>query len=321
MDYRVILIENNRVMLERLSSVVRGIDGYEIDARYQQAGDALGQGKMFQPNLILLDIDVSHNLALIPEFTEAFPGAAILCLSSNWDANNAAQIVKAGAKGYLIKPFTAQEFIEAVHTFGKSGMAVDENEYFANRPKSGILVGNGKDKYEEVGDASFKMCRLTKGDENFLFTKYEKNGKTEYYGTKKGKVEANSRNFLAELVEGQSYGDADMSRLLNAMLPDSEKSADMPRYAYVKGGRLANGLHYEDYQSRTQHEMSVIRYYFDNHVLVKIAAASYYRDANGKPNGHKCIIRLTEFSARPDMTLLALPEGLRDVTKRKEAKE
>lgn len=210
---------------------------------------------------------------------------------------------------------------DRMELFGKSGMAVDENEYFANRPKSGILVGNGKDKYEEVGDASFKMCRLTKGDENFLFTKYEKNGKTEYYGTKKGKVEANSRNFLAELVEGQSYGDADMSRLLNAMLPDSEKSADMPRYAYVKGGRLANGLHYEDYQSRTQHEMNVIRYYFDNHVLVKIAAASYYRDANGKPNGHKCIIRLTEFSARPDMTLLALPEGLRDVTKRKEAKE
>jgi len=145
-DYRVILIENNRVMLERLSSVVRGIDGYELDARYQQAGDALGQGKMFQPNLILLDIDVPQNLALIPEFTDAFPGAALLCLSSNWNANNAAQIVKAGAKGYLLKPFTAQEFIEAVHTFGRSGMAVSSETlaFFSPKGKSGktTLVAN-----------------------------------------------------------------------------------------------------------------------------------------------------------------------------------
>lgn len=205
--------------------------------------------------------------------------------------------------------------------FGKSGMAVDENDYFTNRPKSGIITGNGKDKYEEVGDDSFKMCRLTKGNENFLFTKYQKNGKTEYYGTKKGKVEANSRNFLAELVEGQSYGDADMSRLLNAMLPDSSKSADMPHYVYVKSGQLAGGLSYEDYQAKEAEGMHVIRYYFENHALVKIAAASYYPNVMGKPDGHKCIIRITEFSGRPDTSLLTLPEGLKDITKRKEGKK
>ena len=43
MDYQVILIENNRMMLERLSSVIRGTRGFELVARYQQAGDALGQ--------------------------------------------------------------------------------------------------------------------------------------------------------------------------------------------------------------------------------------------------------------------------------------
>ena len=146
MDYRVILIENNRVMLERLSSVIRGTSGFELDARYQQAGDALGQGQMFQPNLILLDIDTGHNLALIPEFAETFPGAAILCLSGNWDAGNAAQVVKAGAKGYLIKPFSSQEFLEAVQTFGKSGMASSSETlaFFSPKGKSGktTLVAN-----------------------------------------------------------------------------------------------------------------------------------------------------------------------------------
>lgn len=146
MDYQVILIENNRMMLERLSSVIRGTRGFELVARYQQAGDALGQGAMFKPNIILLDIDVTGNLGLIPEFTAAFPGAALLCISSHWDAKDAAQIVRAGARGYLIKPFSGEEFIDAVQTFGKSGMALGSETlaFFSPKGKSGrtTLIAN-----------------------------------------------------------------------------------------------------------------------------------------------------------------------------------
>lgn len=146
MAYKVILIENNRVMLERLSSVLRGVDGFELEARFQQAGDALGQGAMYQPNLILLDIDSGNNSALIPEFSTVFKNAAILCLSSNWDAKNAAKMVQAGAKGYLLKPFTAKEFLEAVDTFGKSGMAASSETiaFFSPKGKSGktTLISN-----------------------------------------------------------------------------------------------------------------------------------------------------------------------------------
>ncbi|MBR1761508.1 MAG: response regulator [Schwartzia sp.] len=146
MDYQVILIENNRLMLERLSSVIRATAGFNLIARYQQAGDALGQWAMFKPNIILLDIDVTGNLGLIPEFASAFPEAALLCVSSHWDAKDAAQIVKAGAKGYLVKPFTGEEFLEAVQTFGKSGMALGSEvlAFFSPKGKSGktTLIAN-----------------------------------------------------------------------------------------------------------------------------------------------------------------------------------
>ena len=133
-------------MLERLSSVIRATSGFNLIARYQMAGDALGQGALFKPNIILLDIDVSGNLALIPEFATTFPQAALLCVSSHWDAKDAAQIVKAGAKGYLVKPFTGEEFLEAVQTFGKSGMALGSEvlAFFSPKGKSGktTLIAN-----------------------------------------------------------------------------------------------------------------------------------------------------------------------------------
>ena len=205
---------------------------------------------------------------------------------------------------------------DRIELFGSSGMAVNQNDYLLNKIKRGIVISNGNDRYEEVGDGNFDMCRLTKGDENFLFTKYTKDNRITYYGTKKNKVEANSRNYLAEIIEGQSYGDEDMSWLINAMLPDDLKNDDMPHYYYVSSGKLNNNLNYEDYKSNDDDTLSAIRYYFEDNRLIKIAAVSYKKLSNSNVSGHKCIIKIDEFSSIPDKKFLSLPEGLEDVTDR-----
>ena len=48
MDNQVILIENDRLTLERLSGVISSTSGFTLVARYQHAGDALGQSAMFK---------------------------------------------------------------------------------------------------------------------------------------------------------------------------------------------------------------------------------------------------------------------------------
>ncbi|MBQ7479440.1 MAG: hypothetical protein IJT01_11205 [Selenomonadaceae bacterium] len=202
--------------------------------------------------------------------------------------------------------------------FGKNGMSVEKNDYLTNRQRIGIIVGDGEDRYEEVGDGQFNMCRLTKGKEEFYFTKYKKGDKYVYFGTKENKVEANSKNYLSEIVEGQSYGDADVSRLLKAMFPADKKTAGQAVYAYVKGGTLSDGTSYEDYKGIQNGMTSVIRYYFQGQSLTKIASANYHRTPEGSIDGYKCIVRVTEFTSVPDKALLKLPEGVEDVTKRKD---
>lgn len=206
---------------------------------------------------------------------------------------------------------------DKVALYGYSGLAVDKADYLLNKQVSGIITANGKDKYEEVGDTIFKMCRLNKNGEDYIFTKYTKNDKWNFFGNKKGKVVAQKANVLASIVDGASYGDQDMSRVLNAILPASMKSPDMPSFEYVTSGWLNNGLNYEDYQSSHDGMLEAIRYYFNGYNLVKIAYARSYKGADGGVDGHKCIIKISEFSPTPDETLLKLPEGLADVTKRK----
>ena len=145
-EYRVLLIEQNRIMMERLSSVVKNTKDFELVSRYQDPREALGQGGVFVPNLILLDIDIPENIQFVREFTRAFQQAGILCLSDQWNAQAASTVVKAGAKGYLIKPFTSEELIAAVDTFGKSGMGMlsETMTFFSPKGKSGktTLIAN-----------------------------------------------------------------------------------------------------------------------------------------------------------------------------------
>ena len=146
MDYRVILVESNRLMLERLSSVVRNTKGFELVSRYQQPGDALGQGGVFKPNMILLDIDEGDNLALLEDFTQTYKDADVICLSAKWAPSDSESIARAGAKGFLIKPFTSEELQEALRTFNKSGLSYGSNvlSFFSPKGKSGktTLIAN-----------------------------------------------------------------------------------------------------------------------------------------------------------------------------------
>ncbi|MBR2139271.1 MAG: hypothetical protein IJ963_00200 [Phascolarctobacterium sp.] len=223
-----------------------------------------------------------------------------------------------------ITPMPRKTNKDKVHFYGFDGMAVDKAHFLTNRQFDGTIVMNGVDKYEEVGYENMSMCNLTKGDKAYFFTKHFNGKKTTYYGDsgKKNKVSAHDKNMQAISINGQSYADPVMTRLLTAILPPSHKSADMPVYKYVDSGWLDNGLSYEDYRANIDGTLEAIRYYFNGNKLVKIAAASYYVLPDGKLDGNKAIIKIKEFTANPDVSYLNLPAGVKDVTKKpKKAKK
>ena len=199
---------------------------------------------------------------------------------------------------------------DRVDLFGKNTMAVEQNDYLLHRPRQGFITADGGDRYEEVGYADFNMCRLTKGGETYLFTRYEQKGKTVYYGLSEGKVAPVKQNYLAQLVTGESFGDEDMTLLLSAILPSKDRSGSTPAFSLVKEGTLDSGLTYADYKATDN--SAVIRYYLQGGKLTKIAAAFQEKTAEGQ-RGRKCIIRVGEFSPTAESGYLRLPTGLNAV--------
>ena len=148
--YRVMLVEKDRLMLEKLSAVIERTPGFTMAVRYQSKQDALGQGRMFDPNLILLDIDNENAIPLIESFHQSYPNADILGMAAEWRP----------ARGCLIKPFTGVELQEAVREFVTEGSEKDCETlvFFSPKGKSGktTLIANlaealARRSHEQVG--------------------------------------------------------------------------------------------------------------------------------------------------------------------------
>lgn len=146
MQYNIMLIEHNRLMLEQLAKVIDTAPDMRLVARFQSTSDALGQGRVFNPNIILLDADVGRVTDLLQEFVALFPGAAIICIGEKWDAESTSHFIQAGASGYLIKPFSYNGLKEAIQTYTTNGMEKHSRvmTFFSPKGKSGktSLIAN-----------------------------------------------------------------------------------------------------------------------------------------------------------------------------------
>ncbi|MBQ7705198.1 MAG: hypothetical protein IJT73_07225 [Selenomonadaceae bacterium] len=222
---------------------------------------------------------------------------------------------------------------DRVELYGKSGLAAESNDFLTNKPKDGVITADGQNKYEEVGGEvdgkQLYMCRLSKNGEDFFFTKYknkESERKWKYVGTRRNRVVANDKNYIAEILENESYGDADMSRLINAILPNSNENSQQAEYKFVAQGEIEdeddNYNFYEDYRADLDSgKVEIVRYYFKDNELKKIASASLDKTPSGEDYVRRYIIEIEKFSPVPEENLLQLPKGVKDETKRKKSKE
>ncbi len=138
MEYQVLLVESDRLMLERLANVIKETIGFKLAARYQSPSDALGQGAVFNPNLILLDIE-NNPISTLEDFKKVYPGISIVCMGEHWQADTASHLVRSGARGYLMKPFTSNELIKSLETFNRISLEGHSQviTFFSPKGKSG----------------------------------------------------------------------------------------------------------------------------------------------------------------------------------------
>ena len=183
----------------------------------------------------------------------------------------------------------------------------------------GGLIAKGMAGLNTPREAEYATCVLTKNDEQFIFTRITSNKKVEYTGKKKGKVEAIKLKKGFKPGYAYNFGDDEVTKVLNAILPNDGKTEGIITYKRVKSGTLPNGQYYVDLKAEKLPSNTIfdaIRYYFENGNLVKIEAGQYFKTDSGRLDGSRTIINIYELNSDPDQKYFKLPAGLQDVTKR-----
>ena len=121
MSTQVILIEDNPKLAESMNAELKKSPEFVVAATYKNATAALGQSKMFQPELFLINVDNEENINMIPAFTDLYPKAKILGLMENWRPGVTYVCVKGGAYGCILKSFTIEDLKNALDLYELRG--------------------------------------------------------------------------------------------------------------------------------------------------------------------------------------------------------
>lgn len=131
---RVWLIEDNALFRRTITALLaeeRGIDCQLAAGSLEEALEALEAGKT--PDIVLMDIGLPgmDGISGIPRVMAAAPECRILMLTSHEEDNEVFRAICAGASGYLLKPSTAEQIVQAVWDLVNGGSPI--NAYIARK--------------------------------------------------------------------------------------------------------------------------------------------------------------------------------------------
>ncbi len=131
-----VLICDDSLQVRRTLSNILSLEGMEVVGEVGTAEEALALARQLRPDVILMDINLPGVDGLSATASLAREGFAVVIISVEGEREYLRRAMQAGARDYLIKPFTAEQLIQAVSR--QEGGAVLEGK--PRRAADGTLI-------------------------------------------------------------------------------------------------------------------------------------------------------------------------------------
>lgn len=120
---RLMIVEDNAVLLKRLSLFLNGEAGITVVGAFSSAGEALRALKSAAPEIALVDIGLPDmsGTELIRRMIEQMPALEIIAHTVFDDREIVLSAIKAGAAGYILKGGRLAGLVEALQEIAQGG--------------------------------------------------------------------------------------------------------------------------------------------------------------------------------------------------------
>jgi DNA-binding NarL/FixJ family response regulator len=115
---QLFLVEDHQLVTEGIKSMLAGEKDINCAGSFTNGEDMLQQLRSFQPDLIVMDINLPdcNGIELCSEVKEKYPAIHVIALSINNQPGIIRKMIDIGASGYVLKDAAQQEIVEAIRT-------------------------------------------------------------------------------------------------------------------------------------------------------------------------------------------------------------
>lgn len=125
---RILLVDDHPIMRHGLAQLIAAEGDLAICREVGSAAEGLSGVKECQPDLVIADLTLpdKHGLEFIKDVQVMFPGTRILVLSMHDESLYAERVLRAGARGYLMKETAADHLVKAARRILDGGIYLSD---------------------------------------------------------------------------------------------------------------------------------------------------------------------------------------------------
>ncbi len=119
MGYRTVVADDHRIVLDGLRLLLSSLNGeFELVASADDGRSAVKAVETHQPELVVIDVTMPdlNGIEATHRIRAACPNARVVALSGRQDGNSVTEMLRAGARGYVVKECAFEELAVALRT-------------------------------------------------------------------------------------------------------------------------------------------------------------------------------------------------------------
>ncbi|HYE53632.1 MAG TPA: response regulator transcription factor [Chitinophagaceae bacterium] len=124
---RIVIADDHQIMRDGLAAIMKKTHFISLLGEASDGKELVELVSALRPDVVLTDISMPrmNGVEATRFITKNFPGTGVLALSVFDDEKNIIDMIKAGARGYLLKNSSKEELLEAIRTVYRN-----ENYYY-----------------------------------------------------------------------------------------------------------------------------------------------------------------------------------------------
>lgn len=129
MKPRVIIVEDDDVIRQLFSTLIKSSEGLELAGAFGSADKALKEMAPLTPDVVLMDIELpgTNGIDAIPLVKKQLPNCLIIVVTVYENDELVFKALCNGASGYLTKNVKSEKLIESIHEVLKGGAPMSSN--------------------------------------------------------------------------------------------------------------------------------------------------------------------------------------------------